>query len=164
MVLIFTDSETGQNNIVNFREEINNDLDTRKPIVYSMSLMTINLALLIAFDETDYDPGFCNFIDGFRLGPILDDDHWTVNYVAHPLMGSETYLRAREGNFGRFGSFLFSTAMSFTWEFVFESSFLSLYMVEPELQAKIKKEGINTLDPVIDFGNHFDRIAMAALK
>jgi universal stress protein E len=33
-----------------------------------------------------------------------------------------------------------------------------------KVQSRIKKEGINTLDPIIDFGNHFDRIAIAALK
>ncbi|KPL17191.1 MAG: hypothetical protein AMS23_05620 [Bacteroides sp. SM1_62] len=33
-----------------------------------------------------------------------------------------------------------------------------------KVQSRIKKEGINTVDPVIDFGNHFDRIAIAALK
>ena len=33
-----------------------------------------------------------------------------------------------------------------------------------KVQSKIGEKGINTLDPVIDFGNHFDRILQAALK
>lgn len=96
-------------------------LDFKKPVLYSMSLMTVNIALLIVTNEADNEPSWNNFADGFRNGPALDDVGWLINYVSHPIMGSETYLKAREGNFGKFGSFLFSTAMSFTWEFIFES-------------------------------------------
>jgi len=36
-------------------------------------------------------------------------------------MGSESYLRGRESGYGGFGSFLFSKAMSLTWEYLMES-------------------------------------------
>ena len=53
--------------------------------------------------------------------PREDDDGDFVNYVLHPLMGSETYLRAREGDFGIPGSIGFSLAASLTWEYAVES-------------------------------------------
>lgn len=92
-----------------------------KPLIYSFSLMTVNLAILVGAGLSDDKMRFENFEKAFTMLPVLDDDGWFYNYFSHPLMGSETYLRAREGGFGYFESFLFSSAMSVTWEFFLES-------------------------------------------
>lgn len=60
---------------------------------------------------------------GFTHLPVWDDEAmWWVNWVAHPYCGSQTYLMQR--NYGKsvWNSFLFSTGMSFAWEYLFEAS------------------------------------------
>jgi hypothetical protein len=91
------------------------------PVVYSLSIMTVNIAGLILSGHANNPPSFHQFKQAYIAPPVFDKDHWAVNYVAHPLMGSETYLRARENHFGPFGSFLFSTGASLTWEYLIES-------------------------------------------
>jgi len=98
-----------------------NERSLTKPLIYSLSLMTVNLAVLVGGGLSDDKMRFENFEKAFTMLPALDDDGWFYNYFSHPLMGSETYLRAREGGFGYFGSFLFSSAMSVTWEYFLES-------------------------------------------
>ena len=97
------------------------NVDLKKPIIYTATLMAVDLTFLIVTGMADSDPSIRNFRRGFKKGPAPDEDHWFTNYVLHPLMGSESYLRAREGGLGWFGSFLFSTVASFTWEFLYES-------------------------------------------
>lgn len=77
---------------------------------------------LLDSEETGFsNPSFRNLRNAFERGTGRDDDKWYWNYVAHPLWGSETYLRARSQGFHQFPSFLFSTACSVVWEFGFES-------------------------------------------
>ena len=91
------------------------------PCIYSMSIMTVNIAALIISGYALNPPSFSQFRQAYTAPPVFDKDHWSINYVSHPLMGSETYLRAREHHFGPFGSFLFSTAASLSWEYLIES-------------------------------------------
>jgi hypothetical protein len=44
-----------------------------------------------------------------------------MNYVLHPFMGAEAYLMVRNRDYGPIESFLFSTGVSFAWEYVFEA-------------------------------------------
>ena len=104
---------------------IQNDDDAErslmKPMIYSFSLMAVNFAVLVGADLAVDKIRWSNFKRAFTSPPVFDEDGWVYNYFLHPLMGSESYLRAREGGFGYFGSFLFSTAMSFSWEYIIES-------------------------------------------
>lgn len=93
----------------------------KKPIVRSVGLMAFGLAGLQALGETDSDPRFNNFENAFKSGPKSDDDSDFYNLLLHPLWGSETYLRAREGRMGIWGSVAFSFGASVTWEYMFES-------------------------------------------
>jgi hypothetical protein len=83
--------------------------------------MSVNLAILVGAGLSDDKMKFENFKKAFTMPPAFDDDGWFYNYLSHPLMGSETYLRAREAGYGYFGCFLFSSAMSISWEFFLES-------------------------------------------
>jgi len=96
-------------------------VDFKKPVVYISTFMAVELAFMIVTGIADDDPSTRNFSRAFTRGPAPDNDHWFTNYVLHPLMGSESYLRAREGHWGWFGSFLFSSAASVLWEFIYES-------------------------------------------
>jgi hypothetical protein len=96
-------------------------VDIKKPVIYIATFMAVDLLFMIVTGIADNKPSTRNFRRAFREGPAPDNDHWFTNYVLHPLMGSESYLRAREGNWGWFGSFLFSTAASIIWEFIYES-------------------------------------------
>lgn len=98
-----------------------NTVDIKKPVIYIATLMAVDLTFMIVTGIADNDPSTRNFNRAFSKGPAPDNDHWFTNYVLHPLMGSESYLRAREGNWGCFGSFLFSSAASILWEFIYES-------------------------------------------
>lgn len=92
-----------------------------KPVKYSAALMGVGIVGLIALDENDEDPDFSNFAEAFRDGPAPDDDSDFLNFVLHPLWGSETYLRAREADFGVWGSVGFNIGASVFWEFFVES-------------------------------------------
>jgi len=84
----------------------------------------IGFGVMLSMDSEETGlkrPDFENFRNAFEHGPVWDNDEWTVNYIAHPLWGSETYLRARGQGFGRLSSFLFSSACGVVWEFCIES-------------------------------------------
>lgn len=100
------------------------DRDLAYPIAYVFTRQLCGLAILNEMDreKTGFGSfGSENFKEGFRRGPEWDDDEWYWNYVAHPLWGSETFLRARAQNFTFFESFLFSTASSVVWEYGMEN-------------------------------------------
>ena len=91
-----------------------------KPVVYSTVLLGLELGGLFVIGHNEDIPRLSNIARGFQIGPVWDDDSFLFNWVLHPINGSETYLRAREGNFRWWGSFLFSTAASVAWEFFIE--------------------------------------------
>lgn len=94
------------------------------PAAYVLAWQALGFGLISSLDRdaTNFEsPSFENFLDGFRDGPACDDDEWQWNYVAHPLWGSETYLRARGQGFDPLASFLFSAGASVVWEFGMES-------------------------------------------
>lgn len=100
------------------------DRDLTYPITYVFTRQLVGLGVLTTMDKetTLFDSfSFDTFKDGFRSAPTWDDDEWYWNYVAHPLWGSETFLRARSQNFTFFESFLFSTASSVVWEYGMEN-------------------------------------------
>ncbi|UCD84645.1 MAG: DUF3943 domain-containing protein [Deltaproteobacteria bacterium] len=53
--------------------------------------------------------------------PVWDESKWYTNYILHPIAGAETYLLARNRGYSVWGSFLFSTAVSVGWEYIFEA-------------------------------------------
>jgi hypothetical protein len=119
-----TDSEKTQPKI-RWRTDQPDFRPTLMPAIWhTLVLQVMGFGLLQSMDSdaTNFvDPSFDNVREAFKRGPAWEDDHWQWNYIAHPLWGSETYLRARAQGFGRIPSFLFSTASSFVWEFLFES-------------------------------------------
>jgi hypothetical protein len=95
--------------------------DLKHPFFYSTSLMALSLPFFVAVGATDAGPSVNNLERAFSEPPRWDDDNAFTNFALHPLWGSETYLRAREGNWGIPGSIAFSMGMSVTWEYLFES-------------------------------------------
>jgi hypothetical protein len=65
--------------------------------------------------------GMDNFKDAYSYPPVWDTDHWFHNYIGHPYGGSVYYntVRCQGANKGQ--SFLFSTALSVQWEYLFEA-------------------------------------------
>ncbi|HYC53636.1 MAG TPA: DUF3943 domain-containing protein [Candidatus Binatia bacterium] len=61
------------------------------------------------------------FADAWTRAPEWDGDGIVANYVLHPLMGAEAYLTVRNRDYGPMESFLFSTGVSFAWEYLFEA-------------------------------------------
>ncbi|MBA4149944.1 MAG: DUF3943 domain-containing protein [Verrucomicrobia bacterium] len=112
-------------------------VDFKKPFAYSLGLMSIGLPMLIGAGAFDEGPSINNFKSAFKSAPEWEDDSVVFNYVLHPLWGSETYLRAREANFGIPGSIAFSMGMSVTWEYLFES-----WVTHPSAQDLIFTTGV----------------------
>ncbi len=97
-------------------------VDFATPLQYTALLMSVEFAALFALDLNKDSARYSNFENAWRHPrPREDDDSALFNFVLHPLMGSETYLRAREGDFGVGGSIAFSMAASITWEYLIES-------------------------------------------
>ena len=57
----------------------------------------------------------------YTMPPVWDKDPVVFNYVLHPLMGMYTYQMERSQGAGQWRSFLFATAASVAWEYVFEA-------------------------------------------
>lgn len=97
-------------------------LDVATPVTYTALLMAVEFAAINILDLNHHSISYDNFERTVKdPSPREDDDSDFVNHVLHPLMGSETYLRAREGDFGIPGSIGFSLAASITWEYAVES-------------------------------------------
>lgn len=88
---------------------------------------TVALALTIPLFMID--PAFVNtgtvstdnFVDAWTRPPVWDTDGVIANYVLHPIMGAEAYLTVRNRDYGPIESFLFATAVSVGWEYLFEA-------------------------------------------
>ena len=65
---------------------------------------------------------FTKWKNNVTSGPVLDDDHWYWNYLAHPYWGGVYYMSARSLGYNAIYSFLYSTVMSaIVWEYGFEA-------------------------------------------
>jgi hypothetical protein len=96
--------------------------DVVTPVAYTTVLLAVEFVALNLLDLNDNSISYDNFEQVLdNPSPREDDDDDLLNLVLHPLMGSETYLRAREGDFGIPGSIAFSLAASLTWEYGLES-------------------------------------------
>ncbi|MCG3146693.1 MAG: hypothetical protein PCFJNLEI_00127 [Verrucomicrobiae bacterium] len=98
--------------------------DLSYPILYTLTLQGISIGVLASVDRdtTGFTgPSGGNFQDAWTRGPSPDDDDWYWNYTAHPIAGSEFYLRARAQGYSPLGSFVFSGLASAFWEFGVES-------------------------------------------
>jgi hypothetical protein len=94
------------------------------PIGYTLAFQGVGAASLTLFgDEERGYSGLSvnNFVDAFTKGPRPDNDQWYLNYLGHPLWGSETYLRSRAQGCSPLGSLLFAAVASTVWEFGIES-------------------------------------------
>ncbi|MBM9604664.1 DUF3943 domain-containing protein [Desulfopila inferna] len=117
------------------------EIDVATPVKYTALLMAVEFATIYTFDLADNSVSSSSFEEAFRNPtPKKDDDKFFTNYVLHPLMGSETYLRAREGNFGVPGSIAFSMGASITWEYLIES-----WVVHPSTQDLLVTTGVGWL-------------------
>jgi hypothetical protein len=57
-----------------------------------------------------------------KAGPVMDNDNWQLNYLAHPYCGGIYYMTARSSGFSALESFGYSVLMStFFWEYGIES-------------------------------------------
>jgi len=82
------------------------------------------LALLAQLPPTTTNWGegsFDQIVDNDLNGPKWDTDHWAWNYVAHPYVGSEYYLLARNRDGTWWQSLLYAAAMSTFWEMFTEA-------------------------------------------
>jgi hypothetical protein len=94
------------------------------------------------------DPSFVNvgtlssdtFGDAWTRPPEWDTDGAVSNYILHPVMGAEAYLSLRNRDYGPFGSFLFSTGVSFGWEYLIEA-----WVERPSAQDLIITSNIGSL-------------------
>lgn len=113
-------------------------VDFETPITYTAALMAVEFAALHALDLEEDDIQCSNFEDVLRHPrPVHDNDSYLVNFFLHPLMGSETYLRARESDFGVEGSVAFSMGASITWEYLIES-----WTEQPSIEDLVLTTGI----------------------
>ena len=65
--------------------------------------------------------GWGNLQDAYSYPPVWDTDHWFHNYIGHPYGGSVYYNTVRCQGARKGQSFLFATALSIQWEYLFEA-------------------------------------------
>lgn len=65
---------------------------------------------------------FSKWNENVEAGPVWDGDSWTINYLAHPYVGSVYYITARGCGFSIMESFVYGVVMStFFWEYGVEA-------------------------------------------
>lgn len=63
-----------------------------------------------------------NYLANIKKGPIIDQDQWWINWIAHPYWGAVYYLQARRSNFTPMASLLYNLLCStLFWEYGFEA-------------------------------------------
>lgn len=87
-----------------------------------MQAVTLYGLSYLPADATGWGEGsFSDIPRNDMRGPKWDTDAWGWNYVAHPIVGSEYYLLARNRALPWWGSLLYSVGMSTFWEFFTEA-------------------------------------------
>ncbi len=79
------------------------------------------------FTGWDTSKGFGEILDGWheniKSDPVVDTNHWTVNYIGHPMSGAYEYLFLRNQNFSKLESFGFAVfASTVLWEYGIEAT------------------------------------------
>ena len=59
--------------------------------------------------------------EAFTMPPVVDGDHWYINYVGHPFQGSYYYNAYRSQGAPFWQAALLATGHSFVWEYLIES-------------------------------------------
>ncbi len=109
------------------------------------------------------------WIQGWTHRPVAHDvDNGFVNYVLHPLSGSETHMIARNHGWSFGEAVLFDFFGSLAWEYVFENIYeppskTDLMVTAPvgallgELRWRLKEAGVlpGLMDPLGDHGEPF---------
>lgn len=112
------------------------------------------VALALTIPLFMIDPAFVNtgtvspdnFADAWTGPPVWDTDGVIANYVLHPIMGAEAYLTVRNRDYGPIESFLFATAVSVGWEYLFEA-----WVEQPSAQDLIVTSPIGSLQGELRF-------------
>lgn len=147
LILIFQSSTLLGSNIINQIDDTQNNLEESQnieennlyknwivPTIHTGSVLLITRAIMYfiwpsSFDVTDVNQNSNNFIKTWSRLPEFDNekdvfewdgDSWTINFVAHGLMGSEFYLRYRQCLDSIPIAIGMSFAWSFTWEYLIE--------------------------------------------
>ncbi len=95
----------------------------RTPLSWmTAGVVIVQFATVFAFrNNPDWVEEGHRYWDGFTQWPVWDDDSWVYNYVAHPWVGSEYYLIARNRGWTPWGSLAYSAACSTFFEFFVEN-------------------------------------------
>src|SRR5262245_56740778 len=102
--------------------------DYGRPFEIVLAKYSIPVALGLASPGSvggwDESPSMRAFVQGWTHRPRGDDvDNGFVNYVLHPLAGSETHVIARAHGWSFVEAFLFDVFASVSWEYAFENLF-----------------------------------------
>lgn len=94
-----------------------------------------------------------NYKRAFTQKPVVDKDHWYINYIGHPYQGSYYYnaMRSQGAKFWQAG--LFSFGQSMVWEYLLESG-----IEQPSIQDIIVTPVLGSLLGELF---HFSSIKMA---
>jgi hypothetical protein len=112
------------------------------------------VALALTIPLFMIDPAFVNtgtvstdnFVNAWTKPPVWDTDGVIANYVLHPIMGAEAYLTVRNRDYGPIESFLFATAVSVGWEYLFEA-----WVERPSTQDLLVTSPIGSLQGELRF-------------
>ncbi len=72
------------------------------------------------WEESYINDATSNFSRAFSEPPVFDEDHWEINYIGHPYVGSLFYNTIRSQGGSVFHSFIFSAFASTSWEYLYE--------------------------------------------
>lgn len=73
-------------------------------------------------DDAKFNKLFDKWWEHVKAGPVMDEDDFALNYIAHPYCGAVYYMAARSSGLTPLNSFFYSTILStFFWEYGIEA-------------------------------------------
>lgn len=143
------------------------DYDRPFEIVTTSYMVPVAIGIAAPGTVGGWDEGvsFKRWIKGWTHRPVPKDrDAFVVNYILHPLSGSETHIMARDHGWSFWEAAAFDMFGSIYWEYCFENLFEPpsrtdllttgpLGMIIGELRYQAKRAGILPwlMDPFGDF-------------
>jgi hypothetical protein len=109
-------------------------------IFSSMLIVPDNITMWTRSDKFKLSVILSQYQSSFTSPPVLDKDHWYVNYIGHPYQGAFYYNSMRSQGSSVLESSLFCLGQSVLWEYVWEGG-----MEQPSIQDLIVTPVIGSL-------------------
>ena len=119
--------QTTEFSVLSFQSEVSSQYLSGTKFWGGIGFAMFGTLMLLPRSVTKWEEGYIedatsNFSRAFSEPPVMDEDHWEINYIGHPYAGSLYYNTIRSQGGSVFQSFMFSAFVSTGWEYLYEGA------------------------------------------